>query len=163
MINIDKIKSKIFEQSQLSGILSLWRFKDEKIVFTNGCFDVFHVGHLHNLLQSADLGTKLVVGLNTDSSIKRLKGDDRPINKEYDRALVLAGFSFVDAVVFFDTDTPYELIKEVKPDIITKGGDYKPKEVVGYDIVKQKGGEVVIIDIVEGFSSTSIIKKGGLV
>jgi len=161
MAKIDAIKSKIFQLSEISNILSLW--EDEKIVFTNGCFDVLHIGHFHNLTQASELGTKLVIGLNTDSSIKRLKGKNRPINNEYDRALMLAGFSFVDAVVFFDTDTPYELIKIIKPNILTKGGDYKPKDVIGYDVVTKYGGEVVIIDLVKGFSSTSIIKKGGLV
>lgn len=162
MTNIKNIESKIFRQDQLIQLLSLWQLKDEKIVFTNGCFDIIHIGHLLNLSQSADLGTKLIIGLNTDASVKRLKGHERPINNEYNRALILAGFSFVDAVIYFDSDTPYELIKSIKPDIITKGGDYKPHEVIGHDIVTENGGEVVIINIVEGFSSSSIIEKGGL-
>lgn len=162
MTNIETIKSKIINQDNLNQLLDLWKLKDEKVVFTNGCFDVIHIGHLINLSQSADLGTKLIVGLNTDESVSKLKGPERPINKEYNRALILAAFNFVDAIVFFNTDTPYELIKRVKPNIITKGGDYKPEEVVGHDIVSQNGGEVVIINIVEGFSSSSIIEKGGL-
>ena len=162
MAIIDTIKNKIFKSDQLPKLLSQWRFKDEKVVFTNGCFDIIHIGHLINLSQCADLGTKLIVGLNTDASVKRLKGSDRPINNEYDRALLLAGFSFVDAVVLFDTDTPYDLIDTVKPNILAKGGDYKPTEVVGHDIVTKNGGKVAIIKIIEGFSSTSIIEKGGL-
>ena len=162
MTNIEFIESKIFKQDKISQLLSLWQNNNEKIVFTNGCFDVIHIGHLLNLSQSADLGTKLIIGLNTDASVKRLKGSNRPINSEYNRALILAGFSFVDAVIYFDTDTPYELIKSVKPDILTKGGDYKPEEVIGHDIVNKIGGEVVIIKIIEGFSSSSIIEKGGL-
>ena len=162
MTNIEIIESKIYKQDQIIQLLSSWQSKDEKIVFTNGCFDVIHVGHLLNLSQSADLGTKLIIGLNTDASVKRLKGPKRPINNEYNRALILAGFSFVDAVIYFDADTPYELIKSIKPDILTKGGDYKPEEVIGHDVVTQNGGEVIIINIIKGFSSSSIIEKGGL-
>ena len=162
MTNIEVIKAKIIDSKQLPKQMSQWRANHEKVVFTNGCFDIIHIGHLINLSKSADLGSKLIVGLNTDASVKRLKGSNRPINKEYDRAMILAGFRFVDAVVLFNSDTPYELIKEVNPHIITKGGDYKSKDVVGYDIVAQNGGEVVIIDIVDGFSSTSIIEKGSL-
>ena len=162
MTKLDIIKSKILKADELPQLLSQWKFKDEKIVFTNGCFDIIHIGHLINLSQCADLGTKLIIGLNTDASVKRLKGEDRPINNEYDRALILAGFSFIDAVVLFDTDTPYDLINVVKPNILAKGGDYKPNQVVGHDIVTKNGGEVAIIKIIEGFSSTSIIEKGGL-
>lgn len=162
MTNIDLIESKIFKPDQIDRLLSLWRFKSESIVFTNGCFDVIHLGHLKYLAQAANLGTKLVIGLNTDASVKRLKGNDRPINDEYSRAMVLAGFSFVAAVIFFNEDTPYNLIKQVKPNILVKGGDYKIEDIVGYDIVTQNGGEVTTISFVDGFSSTSIIKKGGL-
>ena len=162
MTNIEIIKAKIFKQEQISQLISSWQSVNEIVVFTNGCFDVIHVGHLINLSQSADLGTKLIVGLNTDNSVRRLKGPQRPINSEYDRALILAGFSIVDAVVFFDSDTPYDLIKMVNPNVLTKGGDYKPTEVVGHDIVTKNGGKVEIIKIVDGFSSSSIIEKGGL-
>lgn len=162
MTNLEIIESKIFKPDQIDRLLSLWRFKNEKIAFTNGCFDVVHLGHLKYLAQAANLGTKLILGLNTDSSVKRLKGNDRPINDEYSRAMVLAGFSFVDALVFFDDDTPYSLIKKIVPNILVKGGDYKIENIVGYDIVTKNGGEVTTINFVDGFSSTSIIKKGGL-
>lgn len=163
MNQIDRIQSKIIEPEQLNRLLSLWRFQGEKIVFTNGCFDVIHLGHLKYLAEASNLGTKLIIGLNTDASVSRLKGPDRPINQEDARALVLAGFQFIDAIVYFDEDTPFNLIQQVQPDVLVKGGDYKPEDIVGFDIVTSKGGEVVTIDFVEGFSSSAIIKKGGLV
>lgn len=156
------IQSKVIQPDQLDRLVSLWRFKEEKIVFTNGCFDVIHRGHVEYLSQAATLGTKLIVGLNSDSSVKRLKGNDRPINSEEARAFVMASFSFIDAVVLFSEDTPYNLISQVKPNLLVKGGDYKIEDIVGYDIVTQNGGEVVTIEFVDGYSSTSIIKKGGL-
>lgn len=157
------IQSKIIPPDQLDRLLSLWRFKNERIVFTNGCFDVVHRGHVEYLMQAASLGTKLVLGLNSDYSVKRLKGEDRPINNEEARALVMASFSFIDAVVIFNEDTPIDLISKVIPNILAKGGDYETEDIVGYDIVTQHGGEVMTIDFVDGFSSSSIIKKGGLV
>ncbi len=156
------IVQKIAEPDQIDRLLSLWRFKKEKIVFTNGCFDVLHRGHVEYLAQAANLGSRLVVGLNSDASVKRLKGEDRPINDEEARAVVLAALKFVDLVVFFGQDTPFELIQQVQPDVLVKGGDYKVEDIVGYDIVTQKGGEVITIDFVDGFSSTSIINKAGL-
>jgi rfaE bifunctional protein nucleotidyltransferase chain/domain len=159
---LERIESKIIEPDQLDKLLNLWRFKCEKIVFTNGCFDIIHLGHLKYLASAAELGTKLIIGLNTDASVKKLKGNDRPINNEIARASVLAGFSFIDALVFFDTDTPYELIKQVKPNFLVKGGDYKAEDIVGYDIVTENNGQVVTLQFVDGFSSTSIIKKGRL-
>lgn len=140
-------------------ILNLWRFKNDKIVFTNGCFDIIHKGHIEYLAKAASLGTKLIVGLNTDASVKRLKGDSRPINDENARALLLASLLFVDEVILFDTDTPQELIDFVQPNVLVKGGDYKIEEIVGYDTVKAKGGEIVTIDFIEGYSTTSIIEK----
>lgn len=139
--------------------LSMWRFKNDKIVFTNGCFDILHKGHVEYLAKAAALGTKLVIGLNTDASVKRLKGEGRPVNDQMARALLLASLIFVDEVIFFDTDTPYDLINMVQPDVLVKGGDYKPEDIVGYDIVKAKGGEVVTIDFIEGYSTTSTIEK----
>jgi rfaE bifunctional protein nucleotidyltransferase chain/domain len=156
------IQNKLIKPDDIDRLLSLWRFKNEQIVFTNGCFDVLHLGHLKYLADAADLGTKLFIGLNTDASVSRLKGSSRPINNQESRALVLAGFQFIDAIFYFDDDTPYELIKQVKPQVLVKGGDYKPEDIVGYDIVSKSGGEVVTIDFVEGFSSSSIIKKSGL-
>ena len=139
--------------------LSLWRFKNEKIVFTNGCFDILHKGHIEYLAKAASLGTKLIIGLNSDASVKRLKGEYRPVNNENDRAILLAALSFVDHIVIFDTDTPRDLIQYVHPDILVKGGDYNPQEIVGYDIVKAKGGEVVTIDFIEGYSTTIFLNK----
>lgn len=133
---------------------------DKKIVFTNGCFDILHIGHLRYLEESAKLGDLLVLGLNSDASVRRLKGESRPINSESDRAEMLAALPFIDYIVIFDSDTPYELIKEVQPDVLVKGADYKTKEnIVGWDIVEKRGGSVELIDFVPGKSTTNIIKK----
>ena len=154
------IEKKIaYTAKEAENTLSLWRFKDDKIVFTNGCFDILHKGHIEYLAKAASLGTKLVIGLNTDASVKRLKGESRPVNDENARALLLASLVFVDKVILFDTDTPRDLIDFVQPDVLVKGGDYKPEEIVGYDIVKAKGGEIVTLDFVEGYSTTSLIEK----
>ena len=154
------IEKKIaYTAKEAENTLSLWRFKDDKIVFANGCFDILHKGHIEYLAKAASLGTKLVIGLNTDASVKRLKGDSRPVNDENARALLLASLVFVDKVILFDTDTPRDLIDFVQPDVLVKGGDYKPEEIVGYDIVKAKGGEIVTLDFVEGYSTTSLIEK----
>ena len=154
------IEKKIaYTAKEAENTLSLWRFKDDKIVFTNGCFDILHKGHIEYLAKAASLGTKLVIGLNTDASVKRLKGDSRPVNDENARALLLASLVFVDKVILFDTDTPRDLIDFVQPDVLVKGGDYKPEEIVGHDIVKAKGGEIVTLDFVEGYSTTSLIEK----
>lgn len=154
------IENKIVtDKEHLFNILCQWRFKNEKIVFTNGCFDIVHRGHIEYLAQAAALGTKLVIGLNTDTSVKRLKGEKRPINDQQARAILLSALIFVDKVIFFDEDTPYELIKYIQPDILVKGNDYKPEDIVGYDIVKNKGGEIVTIDLTTGYSTTSILNK----
>ena len=154
------IKNKIARtQEEASRTLSLWRFKDEKIVFTNGCFDILHSGHIEYLAQAANLGPKLIIGLNSDASVKRLKGENRPVNDENARALALASLIFVDEVILFDSDTPYDLIDYVQPDVLVKGGDYNPEEIVGYDIVKAKNGKIITIDFVEGYSTTSILNK----
>ena len=133
--------------------------KDKKIVFTNGCFDILHVGHKRYLQQAATLGDILIVGVNSDSSVKRLKGADRPVNNEQDRAEMLSALGFIDYVTIFDEDTPYELIKTIQPDVLVKGGDYKPDEVVGKDIVEARGGKLELISFVEGKSTTNIINK----
>ena len=159
MKTLTTIKNKLLSREALETKLAEWRSAGETIVFTNGCFDILHRGHVEYLAQAADLGDKLIVGLNTDASVKRLKGESRPVNDEKSRALLLSALQFVDAVVFFDEDTPYELIKQVQPDILVKGNDYKPEEIVGYDIVTAKGGKVLTIDLVEGFSTTNIIKR----
>ena len=131
----------------------------QKIVFTNGCFDVLHFGHVYYLQQARQLGDLLVVGLNSDASVKRLKGDSRPINGEKERAFVLAALSFVDYVVLFEEDTPGNLIKAVRPDVLVKGGDYALDQIVGADFVRENGGTVTTIPFVEGFSSSQIIEQ----
>jgi D-beta-D-heptose 7-phosphate kinase/D-beta-D-heptose 1-phosphate adenosyltransferase len=157
---IEKVQNRIYKDNIESKIISLEELlkilpKNKKIVFTNGCFDILHRGHASYLNKAKELGDILVVGLNSDSSVKRLKGASRPINNEFDRAYMLASLSSTDYIVIFEQDTPYELIKAVKPDILVKGTDYKNKEVVGSDIAK----EVVLIDFIDGKSTTSIIKK----
>lgn len=155
----EKIKNKIIEGEGLEKWLDECRRNGKKIVFTNGCFDILHRGHVEYLSKAAAFGDVMVVGLNTDASVKRLKGPSRPVNDEYARAFVLAGLEFVSAVVLFDEDTPYNLIKKVQPDFLVKGSDYKPENIVGYDIVTAKGGKVVTVDLVEGFSTTKTIEK----
>lgn len=158
MTRPERLQKKIPEPVELAFLLAYWRFRDYKIVFTNGCFDLIHLGHIDYLAKAADLGDVLVVGLNTDASTRRLKGPTRPINDERARALVLASMSFVSTVVLFDEDTPYNLIRTIQPDILVKGADYKPEEIIGYDIVTAKGGKVVTIDYLPGYS-TSLIEK----
>ena len=172
MDSLQLIKNKIFykrktengkrkmedkEFSVLRSPFSVFRSQGLKVVFTNGCFDILHRGHVEYLSKAADMGDVLVVGLNTDASVKRLKGEGRPINDEQARALVLASLSFVDAVVLFDEDTPYELIKAIRPDVLVKGADYKPEEIVGYDIVTSYGGKVETVPLVEGYSTTQLL------
>lgn len=132
---------------------------EKTIVFTNGCFDILHIGHKRYLEKAAALGDLLVIGVNSDDSVKRLKGNDRPVNNEQDRLELLTAFPFVDKVVLFSEDTPYEIIEDLQPDILVKGGDYLPEEVVGRDIVEGRGGKLILIDFVEGRSTTNVIKK----
>ena len=143
----------------VNSLLSIWRFKEEKIVFSNGCFDIVHRGHIEYLAQAAGFGSRFIIGINSDASIRRIKGSDRPLQDEISRSMVMAALSFVDAVILFDQDTPYELIKHVLPDVLVKGNDYKPEDIVGYDIVKNKGGKVVTINLVEGYSTTSVVQR----
>ena len=156
---IEIIKSKIFPIESFHYQLEVWRFLNEKIVFTNGCFDIIHLGHIEYLAKASDLGSILVVGMNTDASVKRLKGESRPIYEQDARAMTMAAFRFVDAVVLFDEDTPYELIKLAQPDVLVKGSDYGESDIVGTDIVKARGGEVVTIDLVPGYSTSGTIDK----
>ena len=151
--------NKLPSVDELAKILQAEREKGKKIVFTNGCFDIYHVGHSRYLRQASTYGDILVVGVNSDASVKRLKGPERPIISEEERMELLADLQCVSYVVKFEEDTPYELIKKLQPDIITKGGDYKPEEVVGKDIVEARGGKVVICKLVEGKSTTNIITK----
>jgi D-beta-D-heptose 7-phosphate kinase/D-beta-D-heptose 1-phosphate adenosyltransferase len=153
------IQQKILNAHQLQQELMRWRKFSKKIAFTNGCFDILHAGHIHSLMQAASFADVLIVGLNSDASTKRLKGDNRPVNNEQDRALLLASLVMVDAVVFFDEDTPYELITSVMPDVLVKGGDYTVDTIVGAKEVIANGGNVEIIPLVEGLSTTSLIQK----
>jgi len=153
------IKSKIVSGIDLTRLLSFYRFRNQKVVFTNGCFDIIHLGHVKYLSQAADLGNILIIGLNSDSSVNKIKGHDRPVLDQKSRALTLAAFSFVNNIVLFDEETPYKLIKQISPDILVKGGDYKPEEIVGYDIVKDYGGEVKILDFIKGYSTSGIVER----
>ena len=159
MNNLINIKSKIYSLSDLKIQSDKWRENGEKIIFTNGCFDLVHRGHVEVLANTADLGDRLIIGLNSDSSIKDLKGENRPIIDETSRAILLASFQFVDAVILFSEETPFNLISEIIPDILAKGGDYKINEIAGHEVVQKNGGEVIIIPLTEGFSSTGIIDK----
>ena len=159
MDKLEIIQSKIIDINNVEPLLTYWNLKNQKIVFTNGCFDILHRGHVEYLAQAANHGDVLVVGLNADNSVRRIKGDSRPVQDEYARAILLASLSFVSAVIMFDEDTPYELIKKIQPDVLVKGSDYKVEDIVGYDIVKAKGGEVVTINFIDGYSTTSIIEK----
>jgi rfaE bifunctional protein nucleotidyltransferase chain/domain len=155
----DIIKRKILSGPELDRWLVQSRFKNRKIVFTNGCFDVLHRGHVEYLASASELGDLLVIGLNTDESVKRLKGPSRPYLDEETRAFILASMSFTSAIVLFDEDTPLELIRRVRPDVLVKGSDYKPVEIVGHDLVTSWGGKVLTIDLTPGFSSTQLIGK----
>lgn len=159
MNNLKEIENKILDEKRLSLWLDDCRKNNKSIVFSNGCFDIIHRGHIEYLAKASDLGDKFIIGLNTDASIKRLKGPSRPINNQDARAIVLAALQFVDAVVLFDEDTPYNLIKAVQPDVLVKGNDYKPEDIVGYDIVTAKGGVVTTVELVEGYSTTGTIDK----
>ena len=149
------MNNKLIERSMLNNVLSEYRKENKKIVFTNGCFDILHRGHVEYLQKARELGDLLVLGLNSDNSVKRLKGNDRPINNEMDRSIVLSALECINYISIFDEDTPLELIKIVKPDILVKGGDYKIEDVVGREFAK----ETVLINFVDGYSTTNIIKK----
>jgi len=159
MNKLDVIQSKIIDINNIEPLLTLWKLKNRKLVFTNGCFDIIHRGHVEYLAEAANCGNELIVGVNTDNSVQRLKGKMRPVQDEIARAMIIAALQFVSAVILFDDDTPYELIKRIQPDVLIKGSDYDIKNIVGYDIVKAKGGEVKTIDFIDGYSTTSIIEK----
>ncbi len=159
MRHIDKILSKLIRRNEIAGLAEKWRNNGDRIVFTNGCFDLIHRGHIEYLSRAADLGQRMIVGLNTDASVSRLKGENRPVVDQESRAVLMAAFEFVDAVVYFDEDTPYELIKEVQPDVLVKGSDYNVEDIVGYDIVIGRGGSVETINLVEGISTTVLIER----
>jgi D-glycero-beta-D-manno-heptose 1-phosphate adenylyltransferase len=155
----ETITSKIQTWQQLRESVAHWRQHGERIVFTNGCFDLLHPGHVHYLAGARDLGHRLVVGVNSDASVQRLKGPGRPIQDERSRQHVLAALACVDAVVLFEEDTPLELISAIVPDVLVKGGDWQPNQIVGADIVLKNGGEVHSLPYIEGFSTTNIEKK----
>ncbi|MGB4205253.1 MAG: D-glycero-beta-D-manno-heptose 1-phosphate adenylyltransferase [Bacteroidales bacterium] len=159
MLKSEIIQKKILNPEQLERYLAFWRFKAKKIVFTNGCFDFLHLGHIDYLMKAADLGDILLIGLNSDESVRRLKGKDRPVNNEHARAMILASLSFVTGVIVFGEDTPYELIRTIKPDVLVKGNDYKIEEIAGHDIVLEKGGQVITVDLLPGYSTTAFIEK----
>ena len=143
------------------GEAAKWREQNSKkrIVFTNGCFDILHPGHVSYLNEAKSLGDLLVIGLNSDSSVKRIKGEDRPVNSEIDRSFMLKNLKSVDEVFVFNEDTPYDLIKALQPDVLVKGGDWRPDQIVGSDIVLARGGEVKSLSFIVGHSTSSIISK----
>ncbi|MCJ8166816.1 D-glycero-beta-D-manno-heptose 1-phosphate adenylyltransferase [Pontibacter sp. E15-1] len=150
---------KIYTLPQLQEQLRRWRSQGQKVVFTNGCFDLLHLGHVDYLEKARHLGDRLVLGLNTDASISRIKGPDRPLQDEMSRARIMASLLFIDAVVLFDQNTPLELIEAVQPDILVKGDDYSVESIVGHEVVLAKGGEVKTVPLVKGYSTTNIVKK----
>lgn len=165
---LEIIKSKIYTKETLLKPLIIARFKEHKIVFTNGCFDILHQGHIDYLARASDLGDELIVGVNTDASVRRLgKSNSRPLQDEQSRAVILASLSFVNAVILFDEDTPLDLIKFIGPDVLVKGSDYEANEkdsknkkyIVGSDIVRANKGEVKTIEFLEGYSTTLIENK----
>ncbi len=154
------IKDKIFStNTALAKQVNSWHLHNEKVVFTNGCFDILHLGHIDYLTKAADLGDRLIVAVNTDKSVSVLKGPSRPIIDEETRAMKLASLVFVDAVILFSEQTPLELIIEVRPNVLVKGGDYTIDTIVGASEVQDNGGQVVVIPFLEGHSTTSIINK----
>ena len=159
MSHLNKLNHKIYSLKELKKKVTAWKQAGEEVVFTNGCFDIIHKGHVEVLARTADLGNKLIIGLNSDSSIQKLKGKDRPIMDEQCRAFLLASLSFVDAVVLFSDETPINLISTLKPDVLAKGGDYKISTIVGYKEVQENGGQVILVPFIDGFSSTTIIEK----
>ena len=154
-----QIFSKIYTLPQLKEQVEQWKNEGQRIVFTNGCFDLLHTGHITYLAKAAELGDKLIIGLNSDQSVQKLKGAGRPVNNEQTRSLVLAAMLFIDAIVVFDEDTPYSVIISLLPDVLVKGGDYTIDTIVGASEVQANGGEVKTISFVEGYSSTSIINR----
>ena len=158
-MKFEKFHSKIQNWDVLSETITDWKSKGYKIIFTNGCFDLLHYGHIHYLSEARDLGDKLIVGMNSAASVRRLKGEHRPINDEPTRQHLLAALEPVDAVVVFEEDTPLDLIKMVMPDVLVKGGDWQPHQIVGSDIVLTNGGEVKSLPYLEGYSTTNIEQK----
>ena len=159
MSNLQNVTSKIYTLSDLKIQTDKWKEKGDKIVFTNGCFDLVHRGHIEVLANTADLGDRLVIGLNSDISIQELKGEKRPIIDENSRAILIASLQFVDAIVLFSEETPEKLIEAIIPNILAKGGDYKVTEIAGHKVVLENGGEVILVPRINGFSTTNIVDK----
>lgn len=154
-----QIQAKIQDWKTARETVLNWQTSNQKTVFTNGCFDILHYGHLHYLADAADLGDKLIIGLNSEASVSRLKGKHRPINDDLTRQFMLASLEFVALVVEFTEDTPFELISLLQPDILVKGGDYQPHQIVGANVVLEKGGQVLSLPFVDGYSTTNIEAK----
>ena len=152
-------KDKIRNRREACNIIDNWKKENLKVVFSNGCFDILHLGHIDYLEKAAALGNKLVVALNSDESVQRLKGPSRPINTEKSRLRMMAALDFVDLVVTFEEDTPLELIEHLSPNVLVKGSDYLTENIVGAKFVLDNGGEVKTIDLVEGFSTTNLIDR----
>ncbi|MBK7945817.1 MAG: D-glycero-beta-D-manno-heptose 1-phosphate adenylyltransferase [Flavobacteriales bacterium] len=154
------IDRRVVDLVHLQRLCNIWRMKGDRIVFTNGCFDILHRGHVEYLQEAAALGDRLVIGVNSDASVRRQgKGPERPLNDEQSRAKVLAALRLVDAVIIFDEDTPLDLIKAITPDVLAKGGDWTEDRIVGADVVKAAGGEARSLKLVEGFSTTSLVER----
>lgn len=160
MVLADKIESKIYSLDALAKRIEFWRLLGDRIVFTNGCFDILHQGHVHLLAGCAAMGDRLIIGLNSDTSVKRLKGEKRPVNQQDSRAIVLASNLFTDAIVVFEEDTPENLIHTIKPDVLVKGGDWQKDNIVGASFVESYGGIVTTIPYLNGFSTTGILERG---
>ncbi len=159
MKSVQSIPSKVYSLPALEQELRRWRVKNKTIAFTNGVFDILHEGHIASLSQAATYADVLIVGVNSDASVKRLKGDSRPVNNENARALVLASLVMTDGIILFEEDTPLDLIKTIMPDVLVKGGDYKIEQIAGSKEVLANGGQVILADIIEGISTTGIIEK----
>lgn len=160
MDNSSVISKKILDNQSLSIKISDWEKDNKKVVFTNGVFDLLHLGHVDYLGKAKDNGDILIVGVNSDVSAARLgKGSNRPITNQKSRSTIIAALQFVDAVILFDEDTPLELITTIKPDVLVKGSDYNPEDIVGYDVVMAKGGSIKTIDFLPGYSTTAIEKR----
>lgn len=159
MNNHQQILQKIQTKESLLNTIKQWKQEGQKIVFTNGCFDLIHRGHVDYLAKASDYGTRLIVAINTDASISKLKGTHRPIQDQDSRTQIIASMAMVDAVVLFNEETPLTLIQDIQPDVLVKGNDYKPEEIIGYQTVKDNGGTIITIDILPGFSTSNIEKK----
>ncbi len=156
---MSKLESRVLNEKNFSAIIHNYRSQNKKIVFTNGCFDLLHIGHVRYLEQAKSLGDLLIVGVNTDASVQKLKGPTRPIQNENDRAEILAALESVDHTILFGEETPIDLIKKIKPDVLVKGGDWKIEQIVGSDFVMSYGGRVQSLQFIQGRSTTSIIEK----